>query len=350
MRILHLMAGGDAGGAETYFTETAIALAHEGVKQHVITRQHPRVAQLEAAGIRVSIAPFGSLFDMATRLLVQGIVDQFRPNIAQAWMGRAARFLPKHVATIGWFGGYYDLKRYRNADYFVGCTYDIARHIAECGVPASQVHTIHTFADLDDLPPARRSDFNTPEDARLLLFLGRLHQKKGVDVALQALAELPDCYLWIAGEGKLRAKLEKLSQILGVADRTRFLGWRNDRGALLRASDMLLVPSRYEPFGTIMVEAWQTNTPLVAAAAAGPSAYIESEVNGLLVPIDDAPALALAAQRIIANDALAQTLIEGGRKTYENTFTRTKIIASWMDFYRSVVSGGATASITPRAV
>ena len=308
MKILHLMAGGEAGGAETYFTETVIALAKAGLEQQVVTRFHPRIEAMEAAGIKVSIAPFKARFDLATWGLAQKIVDEFSPDIAQAWMGRAAKFLPKKDTTnIGWFGGYYDLKRFRKADYFVGCTYDIARHIAEKGVPGVQTHTIHTFADLDDLPAISRAEFTTPDDARLLLFLGRLHEKKGIDIALRALAELPDCYLWIAGEGPLRKDLEKLAVKLGVAERTRFLGWRSDRGALLRAAEILLVPSRYEPFGTIMVEAWQTGTPLVAAAAAGPSAYIESEVNGLLVPIDDAPALALAVRRILANDALAAT-------------------------------------------
>jgi glycosyltransferase involved in cell wall biosynthesis len=349
MKVLHLMAGGDAGGAETYFTETVMALAKAGLKQHVITRTHERNQALRAAGVTVSIAPFGSIFDIATRVMVQKIVAEFRPDIVQAWMGRAARFLPHHRTTnIGWFGGYYDLKRFRKADYFVGCTYDIARHLAEQGVPATQTHTIHTFADLDDLPAVKRSDYDTPDDAKLLLFLGRLHRKKGVDIALQALAELPDCHLWIAGDGPLKVDLEQLATKLGVADRTRFLGWRDDRGALLRAADVLLVPSRYEPFGTVMVEAWQTDTPLVAAAAAGPTAYVESEQNGLLVPIDDVAALALAVRRIIASDELAATLIAGGRKTYQETFTREKIVAAWLEFYRSVSEGGA--SITDRAV
>ncbi len=352
-RVLHLMAGGEAGGAETYFTETVSALAAAGLRQHVVTRSHPRVEILRAAGVTVSLAPFGGLlgprFDVATRLLVDKIVSDFEPRIAQAWMGRAARFLPKDgPANIGWFGGYYDLKRFAQADYFVGCTYDIARHLAQKGAPAAQVHTIHTFADLDDLPAVGRADFDTPDDAPLLLFLGRLHEKKGIDIALQALAELPGCYLWVAGEGPLRAELEQLAARLGVADRTRFLGWRDDRGALLRSADLLLVPSRYEPFGTVMVEAWQTDTPLVAAAAAGPAAYIEDGKNGLLVPIDDAPALALATRRILADPRLAAELIQGGRETYAANFTKPRIVEAWLAFYRSVSEAGA--SITARAV
>jgi glycosyltransferase involved in cell wall biosynthesis len=203
------------------------------------------------------------------------------------------------------------------------------------------VHTIHTFAELDDAPAISRAAFTTPEGLPLLLILARLHPKKGVDIALKALAELPDCWLWIAGEGPLRDELQAQAARLGVANRTRFLGWRTDRGALLRAADLLVVPSRYEPFGTIMVEAWATGTPLVAAAAAGPAAYVEEGANGLLVPIDDAPALALAIRRVLADARLAETLVEGGRATFEARFTRDRIVREWVEYYRFVLSGGA---------
>jgi glycosyltransferase involved in cell wall biosynthesis len=345
MRILHLLAGGEAGGAETYFTETVCALAEAGVEQRAILRPHAgRMQVLAEAGVTVDAAPFGGWFDVSTARTIERAMGEFEPDIVQAWMGRAASFLPLGKAiNVGWFGGYYDVKRYRRADYFVGCTYDIARYLAEAGAPADQVHTIHTFADLDEAPPVARQTLDTPDGVPLLLFLGRLHEKKGVDIALKALAELPECWLWIAGEGPLRGELQALAERLGVADRTRFLGWRTDRGALLRAADMLVVPSRYEPFGTIMVEAWQTGTPLIATAAAGPAAYIEEERNGLLVPIDDVAAFALAIRRVLADPRLAETLVEGGRATFEARFTRQKIVREWMDYYRFVASGGMQA-------
>ena len=335
-RVLHLLAGGEAGGAETYCTETIVALAAAGVHQQIVTRPHAgRAALFAAAGVPVIAAPFRRWLDWRTRRAVERAVVEFQPDIVQAWMGRAASFLPVSPAlNIGWFGGYYDLKRYRRARQFVGCTHDIARSIIGRGIPAAQVRTIHTFADLDSLPAAKRADFETPEKVPLLLFLGRLHEKKGIDVALRALAGLPDCWLWIAGEGPLRAELVTLAKELGVAERVRFLGWRTDRGALLRAADVLVVPSRYEPFGTIMVEAWATDTPLIATAAAGPAAYIKDGENGLLVPIDDHAALQAGIARILADGELQMRLRTGGRLTYEASFTKEKIVAAWLKLYR----------------
>jgi glycosyltransferase involved in cell wall biosynthesis len=340
MRVLHLMAGGEAGGAETYFTEAVCALADAGLEQHVIMRPNPaREEAFARAGVPVTPAPFGTLLKLGTQHKIDSVVDAFKPAIVQAWMGRAASFLPrrKSVVRVGWFGGYYDLKRFGNADRFVGVTYDIARHLKAQGLDAARVHTIHTFAALDNLPAVNRAEFSTPPHAPLLLFLGRLHEKKGVDIALKALAGLPQCFLWIAGEGELRAALEKQARALSVERRVRFLGWRSDRGALLRAADMLLVPSRYEPFGTVMVEAWATATPLIAAASAGPAAYVKDGENGLLVPIDDAPALAAAVRRVLGEEGLSNRLIAGGKRTFEETFTRDKIVQAWLEFYRGLV-------------
>ncbi len=78
----------------------------------------------------------------------------------------------------------------------------------------------------------------------LALALGRLHPNKGFDLLLDALALTRDIHLWIAGDGPLRQDLERQARGLRIADRVRFLGWREDTAMLLAASDMLVSPSR----------------------------------------------------------------------------------------------------------
>ena len=90
--------------------------------------------------------------------------------------------------------------------------------------------------------------------------------------------------------------LEKAAGALGVADRVRFLGWRADPSALYRAADVCVFPSRYEPLGNVVIQAWAHGLPVVAAASQGPAALIEDGADGLLVPIDDADALAAAVE------------------------------------------------------
>ncbi|MGB2178294.1 MAG: glycosyltransferase family 4 protein, partial [Hyphomonas sp.] len=96
---------------------------------------------------------------------------------------------------------------------------------------------------------------------------------------------------------ELRAHCKRLN----LDDRVRFLGWRNDRGALLAACDVVAFPSRYEPFGTVTVDAWAASRPLVAADAVGPAAYVKDGENGVLIPKNDVDALANALSKVISD-------------------------------------------------
>jgi glycosyltransferase involved in cell wall biosynthesis len=167
--------------------------------------------------------------------------------------------------------------------------------------------------------------------------LSRLHAKKGLDTLLHALVNLPECYAWLAGDGPLENELKTLAATLGVSERVRFLGWRTDRGALLNAADVCVLPSRYEPFGTVMVEAWAASVPLVAAAAAGPAAYITNEENGLLVAPDDADALSAAIRRVLEDAALSDRLIHKGEETYLQKFTREGSTQELLSVYQRIL-------------
>ena len=112
--------------------------------------------------------------------------------------------------------------------------------------------------------PWPRHALGTPGAAPLLLALGRLHENKGFDTLIRALALLPDHHLWLAGEGPLEESLRRLARETGVEERVRLLGWRADTAALYAACDAFVCPSRHEPFGNIIVEAWAQRVPVVA--------------------------------------------------------------------------------------
>ncbi|MBI1206996.1 MAG: glycosyltransferase [Azospirillum sp.] len=342
MKILHVMAGGQYGGAETMFVDCLTALNEAGVEQAVVTRPSElRDAVWQKLGLPVRHAAFPMVLGGPTRAAIDGALEDFKPDIAQFWMARAASYAcAGPVPNIGWFGGYYDLKYYRNCQYHVGVTYDLARHIVANGGHPDTTAVIHTFADLEPAPPVERAEFDTPEGVPLLLALARLHASKALDILLQALVKIPGAYLWIAGDGPLRGVMASYAERLGVAPRVRFLGWRTDRAALLAAADLCVFPSRIEPFGTVMVEAWAAGVPLIAAAAAGPLAYVRPDVNGLLVAIDDAEGLARAVERCLGDRDLCARLVEGGRTTYRETFTKQVLVRDSLAFYGKVLNGG----------
>ncbi len=345
MRILHIMAGRGLGGAETYSTDIMLSLQLCGVDQcAVYAASAPRYGELVRAGVR--LAP--EVLDIPLRPLqkwrLKKVIEREKPDLIHCWMRRAASLMPTWCdgPVIGWFGGYYDPKNFKQCDAFVGVTQDIVAHMIKNGVPENRAFYIPTFPDVREEAALARASLDTPLSAPVFLALSRLHPKKGLDTFLLAAQAVPEAYIWLAGEGPLRGELEALTKKLGLESRVRFLGWRTDRGALLRAADVCVLPSRYEPFGTVILEAWAAKTPLIAAASAGPSGAITQESDGLLFPIDDVAALAEAMRRLIEDGALREQLSAKGYDTYAQNYTREAVTKRMIELYERLIEENRT--------
>ncbi|UFN51347.1 glycosyltransferase [Roseomonas sp. OT10] len=330
------MAGAVLGGAETFYERLCIALHAAGEEVLPVVRTEPgRMARLREGGLAPLGLRFGGPLDLLTGPRLRSALRGFAPAVTVAWMNRAARFAPKGPWTlVGRLGGYYDLRHYRRCDHLVGNTRDLARWIAAQGWPADRVHHLPNFAP--DLRGAAPAALPAPPGMRRLLALGRLHRNKAFDVLLRALAGLPGVHLSLGGEGPERPALERLAAELGVAERVAFLGWRRDTGALLAACDVLVCPSRHEPLGNVVLEAFSAGRPVVAAAAQGPGEVIRDGETGLLVPVDDAGALAAALRRVLEEPALALRLAAAGRAEYEAVHAEAPVIARWRGFLAAV--------------
>lgn len=342
MRVMHVMAGATEGGAENIMLESVLALAETDLEQHVVTRPDNgfRIQKFREAGIGVDLAAFNNSWPFPTRRVIGDAIVRFKPDVIEYWMGRAGQFAPRQYRnrSVGWYGGYYKLARFTNCEWHVGLTIDLLRHIREQGVSEGRSAIVHTYADFTGEDPASRKALNTPHDAPVALALARLHEKKGLDTLLDAAAKFDGLYVWIAGDGPLEAELKARSARLGLDDRVRFLGWRNDRGALLAACDVVAFPSRYEPFGTVTVDAWAASRPLVAADAVGPAAYVKDGVNGLLVAKNDVDALADALRKVVADKALGAKLVAGGRASYEAQFTKAAFQRDCLALYEQIAA------------
>jgi glycosyltransferase involved in cell wall biosynthesis len=347
MKILHIMAGRGLGGAETYAADMMLSLHASGVTQCVVmAADAPRFVELKEAGIRLAPDVLRSRFQPFQKFAVVRLIKQEQPTLIHCWMRRAASLMPRwrQGPVIGWFGGYYDPKHFRRCSHFVGVTPDIVRHMHEHGVAAGRAFYVPTFPDVKPEAPADRASLQTPAHAKVALALSRLHPKKGLDTLLQAAQILPDLYVWLAGDGPLRPDLEKLARDLGVMERVRFLGWRTDRGALLRAANVCVLPSRYEPFGTVILEAWAAGTPLVACASAGPKATISDGVDGMLIPIDASDALAVGLNRVLSDDGLRTRLIANGYAKYIGDYTREAVTRRMLAIYQQLIDIPSAAS------
>ena len=340
MRVLQAMAGGEYGGAEAFFTRLVLALDRAGLEQRVAIRRHPRrAAILGAGGVEPVQLPFGSPLDVRTRLALRREIRRFRPAVVVTWMNRATRLCPGgDFVHVGRLGGYYDVKYYQRCDHLIANTEDIVEYLEKSGWPADRAHYLPNFASQERALAVSRAELFTPPGAPVLLALGRLHENKAFDVLLRALAQAPDVYLWLAGEGPLRGELEGLAQHLAVKPRVRFLGWREDTAALFAAADIFVCPSRREPLGNVVIEAWAQGVPVIAADSLGPGTLIEHMETGVLTPVDDAAALANAIRGVVGDEALRTHLAGKGRAEYEARFTEAVGVQRYLDFFEKVAS------------
>ena len=338
LRLMQVMAGALNGGAEAFFERMVGALGRSGVKQHLAIRNEPaRVSRLRPSNAAISTHRFGGHWDLLTPWQLKREAKRFQPDVTLAWMSRAALMAPKRPGVVtARLGGYYKLKYYKGCHHLIGNTKDICDYIVRQGWPAGQTHYLPNFVDAEPVPAADRAAFDTPEDAPLLLSLGRLHWRKGFDVLLSALQSIPGAYLWVAGEGPEEAELQRIASAAGIADRVRWLGWRQGVGDLYAACDVFVCPSRAEPLGNVVIEAWAHGAPVVATASAGPAALIEEGVSGMLVPPEDADALAGAIRTVLDNPALAADLREAGREGYAKSFTEDAVVAQYRAFFEQV--------------
>jgi len=173
-----------------------------------------------------------------------------------------------------------------------------------------------------------------PEHETALLFVGRLVSVKGVDVALRALSELDPAYtLTICGDGDEREALEALAQRLGVDDRVTFEGWvdHDDIAEYARRASIQLVPSRYEPFGIVALEAIAAGCPVVASDTGGLPEAVGT--CGVLVPPDDPEALARGIERAVErrDDVLQH------REAHLEKFEIDTIAGQYLNVFRRVL-------------
>lgn len=337
-RVMQVMAGAAKGGAEAFFTRLAPALQRAGIEQQVVIRRNAeRASVLRAGGVEPLELTFGGLLDCVTGHRLRHAVSRFRPEVLLSWMNRATTFCPvgNHVFAAR-LGGYYKLDYYRRCDYLIGNTRGICDYLIDEGWPRNRTRYLPNFVDGSPAPPIPRAELNTPEDATLLLALGRLHPNKAFDVLLEAMTRLPNAWLWLAGDGPLRNQLEAQAARIGIANRVRFLGWRIDIPALFASCDIFVCPSRHEPLGNVVIEAWAQRRPLVAANAQGPSGLVADGRTGLLVPVDDADALARAIEKLATEPDLTEALVSEGRLAYEADFTETIVVSRYVEFFESV--------------
>jgi glycosyltransferase involved in cell wall biosynthesis len=346
----HVIGSRLSGGAEKFYCRLTAALAERG---HPVTAVLPATSVLcdqLPAEVRQLHIGMRNVWDLWSALQLRRSIRAEAPPIVQTYMGRATRLVrlpagraPIHIARLG---GYYNLKGYRHAHAWVGNTRGISDHLLRGGLPADRVFQIGNFVDpqasvskdaLTDL----RHRLGLPNNARVVLSMGRLHPNKGFEDLLAAFAKLssdPPLYLLIAGDGPLRSSLQRYARELKVEGRVIWPGWQKDVTRYYALGDVFVCPSRHEALGNVILEAWAHGVPVIATRSAGALELIREGENGLLVNVGDAGDLAARLQQLLMETAGGrQQLIDGGYKTLALKHSCEAVVTAYLDLYQQLL-------------
>jgi glycosyltransferase involved in cell wall biosynthesis len=263
------------------------------------------------------------------------MIGEFRPDVLMGWAGRGSRMLPRRAdcIRIARLGDYpLTLKYFHNVDVLVGNTPGIVERCRELGWKRRS-EVISNFTHFRPVPPVDRARLATPESAFVIVGVGRFVPRKGFDCLIEAAAKVAGAYVWLVGDGQERTNLQEQAARLGIADRVRFAGWQTDPGPYLAAADVSCMPSSHEPLGNVILEAWASGRPVVAARSEGPMWMMHDGQDGLMFDIGDAAGLAAALMRLRDETGLGERMVAGGQATLAERFSVDAITDAYLGLF-----------------
>jgi glycosyltransferase involved in cell wall biosynthesis len=212
----------------------------------------------------------------------------------------------------------------------------MARHFS----PSCPVKTIPNGVDTELFAPFE--DPSTDDRCRVL-FVGRLTYQKGLDVLVEALhgmaAHVRPCVI-LAGEGNARVGLERKVKGLALEDDVLFAGWhdRHEIPELYKKADIFVLPSRHEGMSNALLEAMAAGLPVIATDIAGSEELVSHGENGLLVPVEDVPALSGALARLVTDPSLRKRMGAAGRKRIVDRYSWKRIAQEYLEWIERSIS------------
>lgn len=383
------------GGVAVHVSELARALELHGHDVHIFTRRGPGQKEDECIeGVwhhRVDFDPYPDFVDgvygmchaMAQRFsATQQLKGRFDIFHAHDWLAVPALMeirrlhgtptvLTMHSTEFGRCGNqFYDGPSARvrylehqgthEADRVITVSRTLQREIAWMfEVPGEELAVIYNGirpSSASDRPQASevRQEFEMERESPLVLFAGRMTCQKGPDLLLGAVPEIlhraPEARVVFAGEGDLRPRLEAEAWQRGIAHACRFLGHRSsaDLKRLYHAADLVVVPSRNEPFGIVILEAWDASRPVVATENGGPSEFVWHEVTGLKIR-DREESIAWGVKRVLQNPGWGKWMGRNGRLAVETAFSWESICRKTEQLYLDLLRPGSVEGMTHHA-
>lgn len=254
----------------------------------------------------------------------------------------AAGINPRHVLeqAVGW--------AYRSAGRVVALSEGVREDIiSRYRVKKKKVKRIYNPVNLNQIHRLCRQEAGDDVHADYeyqyrIITIGKLLPQKGQDLLIRAMSSMvhQSVHLTILGEGPDREQLKALASCLKVSERVSFLGFKKNPYAYLRGMDLFVLPSRWEGFGHVIVEAMACGVPVLSAdCPSGPSEIIKHGMNGILCRPDSASSLSGSIDELLGNQKLRQHIRKNALNTIER-FEIGKIVTEYEDLFSEMRGDG----------
>lgn len=319
MKLINALFARGMGGIEQAFVDYGRALSLQG--HDVLQLVHPDAAiipLLKKHGLRyVPVSNFGQ-WDVFASKRLRTIVKNAQAELAIAHGNRAISLLGsacnKHCPLIG-VAHNYNLKRFPKLDGALTVTKGLKQHLISQGMKEDNIfHIPNMIALPDPLPGAHKMTYPP-----VIGCIGRFVEKKGFDVLVSALNILHkqgmDFRAILAGDGPVHGAVQKQVQSLGLQKKISLPGWVSDPSSFYNDISLFCLPSRHEPFGIVLLEAMAHGLPVISTDSEGPTELLTNRFNALIVPRDDANALAEGLIELISAQEVAQSIAQKGQES-----------------------------------
>ena len=366
MRVAHILKTTGLSGAESHLLTLSGGLRAEGFESRLIVlvdRRRPPTALIEAAkavDVPVDLMPLAHDLDLAVVPKMAALLKSGRTQIVHTHMIHgdlygtlAARQLKLTVVQTRhnddkfrrrWLVRLLTRWLAAQANTVIAISDSLAAFVRDAeGVPGPKIVRIHYGLDpalvaAKAHPGKLRAELGLSDEAPLVGAVGRLTEQKGYRYLLEAFAivrrSLPQAQLVIAGDGELRSTLEAQ----GNKDAVHFLGWRSDVSSVMADIDVLAVPSLWEGFGLVTLEAMALSKPVVASRVSALPEIVADGETGLLVPPADPKALAGALCALLSHKAQARAMGERGRVRLQIDFSVQRMVRQHVAVYKEAAS------------
>jgi glycosyltransferase involved in cell wall biosynthesis len=230
-------------------------------------------------------------------------------------------------------------KAFRQAQVQVACSTRVKQELIQTGIPENRIRVILNAADPQEFHPghSERTAIGLPSNVPLALFAGDIRTpRKNLDTVLRALTHVPSLHLAVVGTLD-NSPYPKLAGELGVGNRVHFLGYRRDVPQIMRAVDVFAFPSRYEPFGIVMLEAMNSGVPVITARTVGAAEIVTPECGVVIEDPDDVPAFAAALQSVIEDAPRLASMGQAARKVAEQ-HTWSRMAHQYWELFQEVAA------------